>query len=54
MNESITYTTTHFSPTASLAAIGVKVSQRESVWPDPDPGPDWAENRQAYTGFQAL
>jgi hypothetical protein len=27
MNESITYTTTHFSPTASLAAIGVKVNQ---------------------------
>ena len=27
MNESITGTTTHFSPTASLAAIGVKLSQ---------------------------
>src|SRR6266704_4663421 len=27
MNESITHTTTHFSPTASLAAIGVQLSQ---------------------------
>src|SRR5258708_1991360 len=27
MNESITGTTNHFSPTASLAAIGVKLSQ---------------------------
>ena len=27
MNESITGTTKHFSPTASLAAIGVKLSQ---------------------------
>src|SRR6266496_2773208 len=27
MNESITHTTTHFSPTASLPAIGVQLSQ---------------------------
>lgn len=33
MNESITRTTTHFSPTASLAAIGVKVSQLDLFGP---------------------
>ena len=33
MNESITLTTTHFSPTASLAAIGVKVSQLDLFGP---------------------
>ena len=33
MNESIIYTTTHFSPTASLAAIGVKVSQLDLFGP---------------------
>jgi hypothetical protein len=48
MNESITRTTTHFSPTASLAAIGVKLRQRGSLWPDPHHGADSAENRQAY------
>jgi hypothetical protein len=48
MNESITRTTNHFSPTASLAAIGVKLSQRGSLWPDPYAGTDSAENRQAY------
>ena len=33
MNESITRTTKHFSPTASLAAIGVKVSQLDLFGP---------------------
>ncbi len=33
MNESITRTTTHFSPTASLAAIGVKVKQLDLFGP---------------------
>ncbi len=33
MNESITRTTTHFSPTASLAAIGVKVNQLDLFGP---------------------
>src|SRR5713226_7737415 len=33
MNESITYTTTHFSPTASLAAIGVKLGQLDLFGP---------------------
>src|SRR6266487_5687434 len=33
MNESITCTTTHFSPTASLAAIGVKVRQLDLFGP---------------------
>jgi hypothetical protein len=33
MNESITRTTTHFSPTASLTAIGVKVSQLDLFGP---------------------
>jgi Transposase DDE domain group 1 len=33
MNESITRTTTHFSPTASLAAIGVKVRQLDLFGP---------------------
>ncbi len=35
MNESITHTTNHFSPTASLAATGVKLRQRGPLWPDP-------------------
>ncbi len=48
MNESIIRTTNHFSPTASLAARGVKLRQRGSLWPDPYPDPDSAENRQAY------
>ncbi len=48
MNESITPTTNHFSPAARLAAIGVKVSQRGSLWPDPHHGADAAENHQAY------
>jgi hypothetical protein len=54
MNESITLTTKHFSPTASLAAIGVKLSHRGSLWSDPHPGADSAENRQAYADGQAL
>ena len=33
MNESITHTTTHFSPAASLAAIGVKLSQLDLFGP---------------------
>ncbi len=33
MNESNTHPTTHFSPTASLAAIGVKVSQLDLLGP---------------------
>src|SRR5256884_48722 len=33
MNESITRTTTHFSPAASLAAIGVKLSQLDLFGP---------------------
>ena len=33
MNESIIRTTTHFSPTASLAAIGVKVKQLDLFGP---------------------
>jgi len=33
MNESITRTTTHFSPTASLAAIGVKLNQLDLFGP---------------------
>src|SRR5947209_16727970 len=33
MNESITQTTKHFSPAASLAAIGVKVSQLDLFGP---------------------
>ena len=33
MNESITRTTTHFSPTASLAALGVKLSQLDLFGP---------------------
>jgi hypothetical protein len=33
MNESITRTTNHFSPTASLAAIGVKLSQLDLFGP---------------------
>src|SRR5947209_5281589 len=33
MNESITHTTTHFSPTASLAAIGVKLNQLDLFGP---------------------
>src|SRR5258708_20914031 len=33
MNESITATTNHFSPAASLAAIGVKLSQLDLFGP---------------------
>jgi hypothetical protein len=33
MNESITRTTNHFSPAASLAAIGVKLSQLDLFGP---------------------
>ena len=54
MNESITATTNHFSPAASLAAIGVKLSQRGSLRPDPSTGADWAKDRQAYADGQAL
>ena len=43
MNESITHTTNHFSPTASLAATGVKLRQRGPLWPDPHHCADSAE-----------
>jgi hypothetical protein len=54
MNESITPTMSHFSPAASLAALGVKLSQRGSLWPDPYRGTDSAEDRQTYASGQAL